>query len=216
MTEYHSLDDYLRRKGHEFDGLENMKQIAANQTSFTTLSTTGQVYTWGDTRYEACLGREANIETCCSSPFVVSKANLSHRPASEPHLLRDLADLPDDIEKISSGGYATAALTSANDVYFWGRPGQPEELLTKFPTPLDLDGQDILDVSVGFNHLMVLTTSRRLYVVGNGASGQLGMEIEQLNDWKEVKIPLEGERQLVGVHAGYKNSFVLIENGTIK
>lgn len=105
-------------------------------------------------------------------------------------------------------------MTSANDVYFWGRPGQPEGLLTSSPMPLDLDGQDILDVSVGFNHLMALTADHRLFLAGDGGSGQLGTDARQLNDWQEIILPLSVEQKVVGVHAGYKNSFVLVKNST--
>lgn len=114
--------------------------------------------------------------------------------------------------KISSGGYATAALTSANDVYFWGRPGCPEGLLTGSPIPLDLDGQDFLDVTVGFNHMMILTTERKLFVVGDGGSGQLGQEVKQFKDWKEISLPLTETQRVSGIHAGYKTSFVLVED----
>jgi alpha-tubulin suppressor-like RCC1 family protein len=116
--------------------------------------------------------------------------------------------------KISSGGYATAALTSANDVYFWGRPGYPEGLLTGSPTPLDLDGQDFLDVAVGFNHMMILTTERKLFVVGDGGSGQLGQETKHFNDWTEISLPLKETQRISRTHAGYKTSFVLVEDIT--
>jgi len=175
-----------------------METIVANHTGFTALSSTGKVYTWGDPRYEACLGREISHNTT----------------AIAPHLVENLYDLPDAVEKISSGGYATAVLTSANDAYFWGRPGQPENLLTDSPTPLDLDGHDFLDIAVGFNHLMVLTTDHNLFMVGDGRSGQLGMNIKKLDDWKEVKLPLRPGQQIVGIYAGYKNSFLLVGSGT--
>lgn len=63
IIEYPSLDDYLKKRGLRLEGLENIIQIAANQASFTALSATGKIYTWGDARYEACLGREVNSET---------------------------------------------------------------------------------------------------------------------------------------------------------
>lgn len=110
-------------------------------------------------------------------------------------------DLPDDIEKLSSGGYATAALTSGNDVYFWGRSELFNGLLSRAPTPLDLHGQDFIDVAVGFNHIMVLTTERKVFVID-----------EKLQDWKEVLVPLKDGRIFKSVHAGYKNSFLLVEN----
>ena len=51
-------DGYITTLG-EF---EDFEQIAANQTTFTALSRTGQVWTWGDGRYESCLGREVYDE----------------------------------------------------------------------------------------------------------------------------------------------------------
>ena len=116
------------------------------------------------------------------------------------------------IDKISSGGFATAALTTTNDLYFWGRPGFPEGLLSGSPMPLDLNGQDFLDVAVGFNHMMVLTTERKLFIVGEGGSGQLGYESQRLEDWKEISLPLKGNQQVSSIHAGYKTSFVLVED----
>ena len=57
LKQYDSIEAY--REGHcrSFGGFDEIKQIAANQTSFTALTSEGQVYTWGDARYEACLGR---------------------------------------------------------------------------------------------------------------------------------------------------------------
>jgi alpha-tubulin suppressor-like RCC1 family protein len=62
ITEYDSLPAFVRKDGHSFDGVEEIRQIVANQTGFSALSTNGTVYTWGDGRYEACLGREVTDE----------------------------------------------------------------------------------------------------------------------------------------------------------
>jgi alpha-tubulin suppressor-like RCC1 family protein len=121
------------------------------------------------------------------------------------------------IRKISSGGYATAALTSGNDLYFWGgRPGQPKPLeqLSGTPEPMDLNGQDVLDVAVGSNHMIALTTEQKLYVVGANGNGQLGLNVEELSEWSEVSLPLKTKQRIVSIHAGYKNSFVLVEDIT--
>ena len=135
-----------------------------------------------------------------------------------PCIADELLGLPDKVVKISSGGYATAALTSGNDIYIWGRQGHPElsEPLTGSPTPLDLDGQDFLDVAVGMNHMIVLTTERRIFVVGAGGNGQLGLGsgLRELKDWKEVVMLLREGQQAVNVHAGYKNSFIIVKDVT--
>ncbi|KAG0652556.1 Regulator of chromosome condensation [Hyphodiscus hymeniophilus] len=202
VTQYDSLQDFAAKKKSSFRPLSCIAQIASNQTGFTLLTSNGTVYTWGDGRYEACLGREVNDE----------------RKASDLCEVDELRDLPDRVVKISSGGYMTAALTAGNDVYLWGRQGHPElaEPLMASPTPLDLDGHDCLDVAVGMNHLIVLTTERRIFVVGSGRSGQLGLgsAIIELKEWKEVVMPLKKGQHVVSVHAAYKNSFVRVKDGT--
>ncbi len=108
----------------------------------------------------------------------------------------------------------TAALTSGNDLYLWGgRPGQTKLLaqLSGTPEPVDLDGQDILDVAVGADHILALSTQHKLYVIGANSNGQLGLDAEDVCKWRRVPLPLDGKR-IVRFHAGYKNSFLLVEN----
>jgi alpha-tubulin suppressor-like RCC1 family protein len=139
-------------------------------------------------------------------------------PATIPCVVEDLLDLPTgSIRKISSGGYVTAALTEGNDLYVWGgRPGLTKLLedLTGAPMPVDFDGQDVLDVAVSMNHMIALTTGGKLFVVGDGSNGQLGLDIKELATWKEVTLPLKDNRRIAGVHTGYKNSLVVVEGIT--
>jgi alpha-tubulin suppressor-like RCC1 family protein len=119
--------------------------------------------------------------------------------------------------KISSGGYVTAALTLENDLYVWGgRLGQSKllEELSGVPMPVDLTGEDFLDISVGMDHMIALSTQRRLFVVGAGGNGQLGLAEKNLGKWTEVILPLETGKRIFSVHAGYKNSFVVVEEFT--
>ncbi len=82
------------------------------------------------------------------------------------------------------------------------------------PTPLDLNGKDILDVGVGDGHVIVLTGDKKVYVIGEGGNGQLGlgqgMGTKSLEEWQEVNLKLEREREVVGVVAGPKCSFVVV------
>ncbi|KAE9375386.1 RCC1/BLIP-II [Stipitochalara longipes BDJ] len=200
IKEYRCLKLFRDDDGHHLGQFEYFDQIDANQIAFTALSNTGKVWTWGDGRYESCLGREISKES----------------PAQLPYMVEDLSDLPTGpIRKISSGGYVTAALTAGNDLYVWGgRPGQPKVLaqLSETPEPVDLDGKDVLDVAVGVDHILALTTEHKLYVVGANKNGQLGLNVDELSEWKEVALPLDEKQLIVSVHAGYKNSFMLIEN----
>lgn len=111
----------------------------------------------------------------------------------------------------------TAALTEGNDLYVWGgRPGQTKLLedLSGAPTPVDLDGQDVHDVAVSMNHMIALTTEGKLFVVGDGSNGQLGLDVKELASWREISLPLKDNQRSVSIHTGYKNSLVLVENIT--
>ncbi len=88
------------------------------------------------------------------------------------------------------------------------------EELTAAPTPVDLDGQDVLDVAVGMNHMIALTTEGKLFVVGDGRKGQLGLVITELVAWREVSLPLTDNERITSVYAGYKNSLVIVEDIT--
>jgi len=59
--------------------------------------------------------------------------------------------------------------------------------------------------------MIVLTTEHEIYVVGQGGNGQLGLDVEELKDWKKIS-PLTTGKRIVGVHAGYKNTFLLVED----
>lgn len=203
LKNYASLQDFQSKNSKDLGLPEELQQIVANQTTFTALSKEGgRVYTWGDGRYPNCLGREVS-RNC---------------PAQVPSLVEDLVELPGgSIRKISSGGYVTAALTDDNDLYIWGgRAGQKAILegLEGSPTPVDVEDEDVWDVSVGVNHIIAVTLDRKLFVVGEGANGQLGLDVKNLNEWKEVKLTLGEGQRIMSVHAGYKSSFVLVQNVT--
>ncbi|KAI0996945.1 hypothetical protein K3495_g11236 [Podosphaera aphanis] len=196
---FESLQQWKANQSHEPNIPEFISSVVANQTSFTALSSTGQTWTWGDERYPSCLGR-----------------NISHKnPATIPDVIEDLESLPTGpIKKISSGGYATAALNQGNDLYVWGgRPGQPNLIkdLTADPNPVDLQGADFLDIAVGNDHMLAITTDQKLFVVGSGSNGQLGIDSKQLSDWHEVSLNLREGQRLSKVYAGYKTSFILLE-----
>lgn len=119
------------------------------------------------------------------------------------------------VRKIASGGYYTAALTTGNDLYLWGgRPGQTKILdeLEDYPTPVDVDGNDWVDVAVGQDHIVALSTEGDVWVVGEGGNGQLGLakDITMLREWRKVELDLDGMK-VSRVYAGYKNSLLIIE-----
>lgn len=96
-----------------------------------------------------------------------------------------------------------------------GRPGQAKLLedMEDYPTPVDLEGLDFLDVAVGDGHMLALSKNGRLFAVGACGNGQLGLgeSVKKAVDWKEVLLPLKEGQKISKVYAGYKNSFIVVE-----
>lgn len=200
VQHYYSTDGLLRR--HMQAGipssLPKCRQVVAYETGFAALTTAGDVYSWGDERYAACLGREVSEDM----------------PADQPALVTALQDLPTGpISKIAAGGYNLAAMTSGNDLYLWGgHPGRKAILtdVTDEPMPIDIEGQDIADVAVGELHLVVLTTEGDIFAVGDNTNGQLGLPHRSVESWTRVELDLQDDQRAVGVAAGPKNSFIMV------
>ncbi|RFU31957.1 hypothetical protein B7463_g4388, partial [Scytalidium lignicola] len=199
VYEFENIAAWLQRKGRCLDKIQNPKHIISYRTGFAVLTTDGQVWTWGDLRYESCLGREVEDQS----------------EALEPGLVESLLDLPTGpIVKISGGGYVLAALTSGNDLYVWGgRMGESTYLdgLSGTVSPVDVDDHDILDFSVGDRHIIILTTDHRVFVVGDNHQGQLGLPVSDTINWQEVSLPFHNGQEVVGVHADYKTSLLLVK-----
>lgn len=164
-----------------------------------SLTLEGDVYTWGDERYGACLGREPSKDS----------------PADEPGMVIALHDLPTGpIVKIAAGGYALAALTKGNDLYLWGgHPGRktvPTDLSDE-PAPVDIGDDDIADVAVGESHILIFTISGRLLAVGENTNGQLGSLGESVESWTLINLDLPVGSRIAHVVAGPRNSFVLVK-----
>lgn len=84
--------------------------------------------------------------------------------------------------------------------------------LEAYPTPVDVDGTDWKDVAVGYDHVVALSTSGDVWVIGEGENGQLGLheDIKTLKEWKRVDLNLGGMK-VSKVFAGYRNSFLIVE-----
>ena len=131
-------------------------------------------------------------------------------------MIEDLATDPiTGIKKIAAGGYIAGALTKENDLYVWGgRQGQETPLpdIGGIPESVDLEGEDMLDFGVGDRHIIVLTMSHRLWVIGKNSNGQGGEgNQKEIGSWKEVTLPLKKGQKVVKVYAGYRSSFALVD-----
>lgn len=170
---------------------------------------TPSIYTWGDARHNH-LGR------------VITPNSLS----ATPQIVDHLGGIP--IKKVSTGGWITAALSTSNDLYLWGgRPGEEHRIkalpdISRRPEDneevklVDIDGGiDVLDVSVGAGHIVALTADGRVWTVGRGHNGQLGYGAKRTyeEDWIEIDLHLEKNKNVEAVYCGPCSSFLLVRTG---
>ncbi|KAK3321015.1 regulator of chromosome condensation 1/beta-lactamase-inhibitor protein II [Cercophora scortea] len=203
LHQYPSIHELLLSSSsnrQSFPGFPSVTQLVAYETGFAALSSTGQVWTWGDERYAACLGRD------------IDDASPAHRPG----LVSDLEDLPTGpISKLAAGGYILAALTEGNDLYCWGHPGRSAILedLSDRPSPVVIEDNDIADIGIGAGHLLTLTVDGELFVLGDNTNGQLGLpQVKSTSSWTRVDVGLGVKQSIAGVVAGPRSSFLIIRN----
>ncbi|KAL2352071.1 regulator of chromosome condensation 1/beta-lactamase-inhibitor protein II [Cryomyces antarcticus] len=163
ISEFSSFDDFVQwydRPADSYPTAHYMlhgraKQLIANETSFTLLTETGEVYTWGDARHRS-LGRTPT----------------AHMPAEKPGVVDALGGLK--IGKIVSGGWMGAALAEGGSLYLWGTTtpgtadainalpsGDEEVALVDIPASLGMHGEEaddfeVLDVGVGDGHIVAV------------------------------------------------------------
>ncbi|KAK4077811.1 uncharacterized protein Triagg1_3505 [Trichoderma aggressivum f. europaeum] len=191
-------------------------QIAAFNTGFVILHSNGTVSTFGDSRFEACLGRDIDPP---------------NRPSETPGPVPDLhevASADDPVKCVTAGGTAVAALTTSGSVYVWGsstssstasgsshhrhRRGHVFRQLSGMPNYTEIgDGKDVVDVALGESHAIALTADGLVYVIGENNNGQLGMgkAIERAEEWINVPFNAADGSKIVGVAAGPRTSFIL-------
>ncbi|KAI1418257.1 RCC1/BLIP-II [Hypoxylon sp. FL1857] len=200
ISQYTSQPVAGTHEQQRFTGMGQIAQLVAYETGFVALSCDGHVWTWGDERYSACLGRPVTHSS----------------PAEKPGLVEELEDLPTGkITKICAAGYLAFALTEGNDLYAWGgHPGRPAILedLSDSPTPVVVEESDIMDCGVGESHIIVLGSEYEVYVIGNNSNGQLGLPVNEAKSWTRVSLHLEEGQVVCGVEAGKRTSFILTKH----
>ncbi|KAI1506511.1 RCC1/BLIP-II [Biscogniauxia marginata] len=200
IRQHDSLNSFAQAdEPRRFSETGQIAQLVAYETGFVALTKDGRVWSWGDERYAACLGREI-------TPL---------SPAEQPGIVEELEDLPTGkIVKIAAAGYVVLALTEGHDLYAWGgHPGRQAILegLSGSPSPVLIEENDILDCAVGDSHIIVLTLDGDVYVIGDNTNGQLGLQAYKSITWVKVPLPSETAQSVVSVKSGQRSSFILMK-----
>lgn len=154
---------------------KDVASVVASSSTFTILTTSGQILTFGDGRFPSLLGRTTSIESPAASPTIVSALDGIK------------------IKKVVAGSWCVAALSNEKDFYIWGHsvPQPLKEDHVGLSTLLDsvnedgeaedvhlidvANGADVEDVAVGDDHIVVLTTEGEVWGFGSNEYGQLGL-----------------------------------------
>ena len=181
--------------------------LLASATSFTALTATGEVLTFGSPLHARSLGREPTVSD----------------PAESPGAIPSLGGIP--IEKVAAGGWIGAAMSQDRDLYVWGGRAGEEKKIKALPDLSDDEpvrlvdingGVDVLDVGVGSGHIVALTTEGEVWAAGDGECGQLGTGGRRFEeDWVRIRGDWEDRGKVVGVGCGFWCSWVVVDTRTM-
>lgn len=180
--------------------------LLASATSFTALTATHEVLTFGSPLHPQSLGRDPTAT----------------HPADSPCAIPFLGGVP--IRKIAVGGWIGAAVSEDQDLYIWGGRAGEEKRISALPKASDDEtvrlvdingGVDIVDVGVGSGHVIALTAEGEVWAAGDGECGQLGTGERRFEeDWVRVRGEWEGEGKVVGLGCGVWCSWVVVDTHT--
>jgi len=188
-------------------GLDVMVDICAGGMHSVGLSKTGEVWTWG-CNDEGALGRKVEEE---EEAFVPGKVELRGK-----------------VVMVSAGDSHTAALTEDGTVFIWGTfrdASGPIGLVTPMKTemkPVEIM-KEVVKISSGTDHLVMLKGDGNIFTVGNAEQGQLGRVGERFASrgarrgldmlLTPDKVKVKGKKKFTDVWAGGYDTVATSEDG---
>ena len=211
----------IRHSFYVIPGLSS--QLVSGATSFSLLTSTGCIYTWGDSRYVRCLGRP------------IADLSSASIPTQIPYLSETR------VEKIASGSWMSGALTNEGELFIWGQgsPSSNGEIAALRTVRGETDNEDeedefvkevcvtidnlracVYDFGMGSGHLVVAAEAknlekvlkRALFSAGQGETGQLGLgqNLKFLANLTEVQeLSMKRVRSMA---CGGNSSFVVVDS----
>jgi len=191
-----------------------VSEIAAGSEHSLVLTSTGQLYAFGENRYGQ-LGIQANSDTGQANPT----------PA-----LVSLPGATGQVTQIAAGGGHSLALTSAGQLYAFGdnhygqlgvatNNGNDEPNSTPMPVTLPGASGTVTQIAAGSEHSLALTSTGQLYAFGWNGYGQLGSEVNSDTSTPNptpALVTLQGATgQVTQIAAGGNHSLALTSTGQL-
>eukprot|EP00873_Tetraselmis_striata_P034317 jgi/Tetstr1/454581/TSEL_041476.t1 len=124
------------------------------------------------------------------------------------------------VRQLAAGQFATAAVTDAGEVFTWGLneagqlgKGDFSSSAVEVPQRIHIDAH-IVEVSVGYAHMLALSADGRVYAWGRNFYGQLGVGDHKDKPSPQLISYLQ-EEQAVAVVAGQYHSLAVTARGDI-
>ncbi len=180
-------------------------QVAAGRDHSLALSSTGQLYAWGDNE-DGELGN--GTETASSAPVAVSAGAI---PGGTT------------ITQIAAEEDGSLALSSTGHLYAWGYDGQGElgdGSTTNSDTPVAVSagavpgGTTITQIAGGGDHGLALSSTGQLYTWGLNDYGQLG-DGSTTNSSVPVAVSIPGGATITQIAGGGLHSLALSSTGQV-
>jgi uncharacterized repeat protein (TIGR02543 family) len=187
--------------------------VEASSFSSYVITNKGNIYSWGKNNF---------------GQLGIGNTNDTNKPTK----ISNLSNLADPVVKLyTSKSFDELTLrnepfvvaqTKANKLYSWGRNNNGQLGLGNFsdtstPSLININfnsGEEIIDISLGTSHALVLTNQKRILVWGRNNKGQLGLNNK---DNKNTPTLISSSfypqiGRIINVEAGFETSGFLVES----
>ena len=177
-------------------------EIAAGQDDSLALSSTGQLYAWGDNLY----GQVGNGSTSGSPVLAPALVSGGAIPAGTT------------ITQIAAGAIDTLALSSTGQLYAWGfdangELGNGSTSSSPVPVPVSVPiGTTFTQIAAGGYHGLALSSTGQLYAWGDNEFGELG---DGTQNASLVPVAVSPGTEFTQIAAGEAHSLALSSSGRL-
>jgi len=155
------------------DSLTGIVKVDAYKNISSAINSDGEIYIWGE-GYSAF-----PIKLLSSKKFVSISGEISLSDEGKIYKIDNLVSPVVEligISKISAGNDHYLALSDSGNVYSWGINNINGELGRIATTVTTSILQDAIEISAGNDISMALKSNKELYVCGNNANGEIGLQ----------------------------------------